>query len=159
MHKFFVAGILLCLMSCGSSSDDVVMNAINGQWNKKNQQKFDLTVADPQTPKNIIFVVRNNNEYPYSNIRFIAELKDPKGKISSVDTLNYTLAQPNGEWIGSGFGETKEILFLYKMEHRFSEKGKYTLSVKQAMRNDILPGIEDLGIKVETANPSVEHGK
>jgi len=55
--------------------------------------------------------------------------------------------------LGTGFGDTKETLFLYKVNHRFPKNGKYEINVTQAMRNDNLPGIEDLGIKVETAKP------
>jgi gliding motility-associated lipoprotein GldH len=47
------------------------MNSVDNKWNKKSEQKFNLEISDPQNPKNIIFVVRNNNNYPYSNIRFI----------------------------------------------------------------------------------------
>ena len=125
MHRVFGAAILLFVISCNNTAGDVIMNAVNGKWNKKTDQKFDLNIADPQIAKNIIFVVRNNNDYPYSNIRFIVEMKDPKGKTTSVDTLNYILAQPNGEWVGTGFGETKETLFQYKTDYRFPEKGVY----------------------------------
>lgn len=159
MHKVFGAAVLLFAISCNNVSGDVVMNAVNGKWDKKKDQNFDLNITDPQMPKNIIFVVRNNNDYPYSNIRFIVDMKDPKGKTGSVDTLNYILAQPNGEWIGTGFGETKETLFQYKTDYKFQEKGVYKVSVKQAMRTDVLPGIEDLGIKVETANTAQNNGK
>ncbi|WP_259429464.1 gliding motility lipoprotein GldH [Chryseobacterium chendengshani] len=130
-----------------------MMNPINNKWGKKAEQKFKLEVTDPQNPKNIIFVVRNNNEYPYSNIRFIVNFKSPKSKISQTDTLNYILAKPNGEWLGTGFGETKETLFQYKTNFKFPEKGTYEVGILQAMRNDNLKGIEDIGIKVETAKP------
>jgi len=129
------------------------MNSVNGKWNRKTTQKYNLNVSDNQNPKNIIFVVRNNNDYPYSNIRFIVDFKDLQTKKTETDTLNYILAKPNGEWLGTGFGDTKETLFLYKVNYRFPKNGKYEISVKQAMRNDNLAGVEDLGVKVETAKP------
>jgi gliding motility-associated lipoprotein GldH len=67
--------------------------------------------------------------------------------------LNYVLAKPNGEWLGTGFGDTKETLFQYKLNYKFPEKGKYEIGLTQAMRNDNLPGIEDIGVKIETAKP------
>lgn len=145
--------MLIFLVGCSTSGEDVIMNPINNKWNKKTAQKFNLEIKDPQNPKNIIFVVRNNNEYPYSNIRFIVNFKNPKSKISQIDTLNYVLANPKGEWLGTGFGETKETLFQYKLNYKFPEQGTYEIAVQQAMRNDNLPGIEDIGIKVETAKP------
>ncbi|CAD7804958.1 Gliding motility lipoprotein GldH [Chryseobacterium aquaeductus] len=153
MYRILGSLMLIFLVGCGTSGEDVIMNPINNKWSKKAEQKFKLEITDPQNPKNIIFVVRNNNEYPYSNIRFIVNFINPKSKIAKVDTLNYILAKPNGEWLGTGFGETKETLFQYKTNYKFPEKGTYEIGVLQAMRNDNLPGIEDLGIKVETAKP------
>ena len=153
MHRVLGILMLIFLTGCGTSNEDVTMNPINNKWGKKAEQKFKLEISDPQTPKNIIFVVRNNNEYPYSNIRFIVNFKNPKSKIAQIDTLNYILAKPNGEWLGTGFGETKETLFQYRTNYKFPEKGTYEVGVMQAMRNDNLPGIEDIGIKVETAKP------
>lgn len=153
MHKVLGLLMVLFLVGCNASGEDVIMNSVDNKWNKKSVQKFNLEIKDPQNPKNIIFVVRNNNEYPYSNIRFIVNLKNIKKKTSQIDTLNYILANPNGEWLGTGFGETKETLFQYKLNYKFPKEGAYEVDVQHAMRNDILPGIEDIGIKVETAKP------
>lgn len=153
MHRILGIFILTFLIGCSTSGEDVIMNSVDNKWGKKAEQKFKLEITDPQNPKNIIFVVRNNNDYPYSNIRFIVNFKNPKSKTPQIDTLNYILAKPNGEWLGTGFGETKETLFQYKLNYKFPEKGTYEIGVKQAMRNDNLPGIEDIGIKVETAKP------
>lgn len=153
MHRVLGILILIFLVGCSTSNDNVIMNPIDNKWSKKAEQKFKLEITDPQNPKNIIFFVRNNNQYPYSNIRFIVNFKNPDSKTAEVDTLNYILAKPNGEWLGTGFGETKETLFQYRTNYKFPKKGTYEVGVMQAMRNDNLPGIEDLGIKVETAKP------
>lgn len=154
MRKILGLFSFILFLSCNSSSEgEVMMNSVNNKWNKKSEQKFNLEVSDPQNPKNIIFVVRNNNEYPYSNIRFIVNFTDLQTKQKQVDTLNYILAKPNGEWLGTGFGDTKETFFQYKLNYRFPAKGKYEIGLSQAMRNDNLPGIEDIGIKIETAKP------
>ena len=150
MGVFFV---LLILASCNNNSEQVFMNNLNGKWDKKAEQKFDFNIKDAKNPKNIIFVVRNNNDYPYSNIRLIVNFLDKKTKIKSTDTLNYILAKPSGEWLGKGFGDTKEILFQYKLNYKFPGNGDYSIGIVQAMRNDNLPGIEDIGVKLETAQP------
>jgi gliding motility-associated lipoprotein GldH len=86
-------------------------------------------------------------------VRFIVNFIDLQSKKKQTDTLNYVLAKPNGEWLGTGFGDTKETLFQYKMSYQFPTKGKYEIGISQAMRNDNLPGIEDIGVKIETAKP------
>ncbi len=153
MRKMLGLLPLVLFFSCHSPEGDVKMNSVDNKWNKKSEQKFNLEIADPQNPKNIIFVVRNNNDYPYSNIRFIVNFTNLQNKKKETDTLNYVLAKPNGEWLGTGFGDTKETLFQYRLNYRFPSKGKYKIGLIQAMRNDVLPGIEDVGVKIETAKP------
>lgn len=153
MRKMLGLLPLVLFFSCHSPEGDVKMNSVDNKWNKKSEQKFNLEIADPQNPKNIIFVVRNNNDYPYSNIRFIVNFTNLQNKKKETDTLNYVLAKPNGEWLGTGFGDTKETLFQYRLNYHFPSKGKYEIGLIQAMRNDVLPGIEDVGVKIETAKP------
>lgn len=154
MHK--ISGLFLFLMllaSCAQSADTVIVHQINGSWNKAAEQLFEFTIADAAQPKDLAFVVRNNNDYPYSNLRLIVRLENEQAKIRTVDTLNYVLAKPNGEWIGKGFGDTKETHFQYKLNYKFPANGKYTVGIIQAMRQDNLPGIEDIGITINMAKP------
>ncbi len=153
MNKLLLFGAALSLVACNPAGEEVYMNSLDNAWAKNKNQIFEFEIKDAQTPKNIIFVVRNNNDYPYSNIRVISSLSKVGQKGVKPDTLNYTLAQPNGAWIGSGFGETKETLFQYKLNHKFPSEGKYKVEVRHAMRKDVLPGIEDFGIKIEQAKP------
>lgn len=142
-------GMLLLFFSAASCSDgEVYMNSLDSHWEQNKAQAFHFEINDHQTPKNIIFVVRNNNEYPYSNIRFFSVLKEEGNKTAKVDTLNYILAKPNGEWLGKGFGNTKEILFQYKNAYTFPKNGKYSIEIKQAMRTSNLKGIEDIGVQI-----------
>ncbi len=146
--------MLFLLSGCQNFSEGVSMQSLDGKWNKKQKLTFRIPVTDAGVPKNIIFVVRNNNDYPYSNIRIFSELKEEKTKTNKTDTLNYILAKPNGEWIGSGFGDTKETLFQYKTDFKFPKNGVYTVTVVHAMRNDVLPGIEDFGLKIVQSTTS-----
>ncbi len=154
MHKIFgFLFVITLLVSCGEKSEFVQLNDLNGNWNKNNEQKFDFTISEEQNPRNIIFVVRNNNDYPYSNIRLIVNFLNKKTAKKQTDTLNYILAEPNGTWLGKGFGETKEILFQYKLNYKFPNSGAYSIGITQAMRKDTLQGIEDIGVKINTAKP------
>lgn len=153
MLRLIVIFILfLSLSSCQNGEDKVLMNEIGNQWKKNSAQKFDFDINDAQNQKNMMFVVRNNNDYPYSNLRLIANIEHNKKNIST-DTLNFVLAKPNGEWIGTGFGDTKEITFQYKLNYKFPQNGNYSVKVVQAMRNNQLPGIEDIGIKIQNLKP------
>lgn len=152
LRSLFAFVLLIALFSCQNPDDQVLINNVGNQWNKKKVQQFDFDVTDAQNQKNITFIVRNNNDYPYSNLRLIATVEHNK-KAIATDTLNYVLAKPSGEWLGTGFGDTKETLFQYKLNYKFPQNGNYSVKVVQAMRKNILPGIEDLGIKIQNLKP------
>lgn len=138
------------MFSCTQDLSDVQMHDMNGVWEKDNIQEFQFEINDAEIPKNIIFVVRNNNEYPYNNLFLISSVSKGKEVIGKIDTSNYRLANPDGTWIGSGFGDTKETKLQYKMNFKFPENGRYTFKLKQGMRQDSLMGIEDIGIKIQS---------
>lgn len=125
------------------------MQSQEGAWEVKKEVKFEFKVEDPTLPKDLIFVIRNNNDYPYSNLFVKAYIKDQNQRVFAQDTLNYVLAKPNGEWLGEGFGETKEIKFLFKKRYRFPHKGTFVIGFNHAMRVNRLNGIEDVGIIIE----------
>ncbi|MPT30534.1 MAG: gliding motility lipoprotein GldH [Chryseobacterium sp.] len=153
MLRIIVVFILfLSLSSCQNDNEKVVVKDVGNSWKKNDSKSLDFDIKDSQGPKNLVFVIRNNNDYPYSNLRLIAKIEEGK-KIISTDTLNYVLAKPNGEWIGTGFGDTKENLFQYKLNYKFPQNGNYSVKVVQAMRRNVLPGIEDIGIKIQNSKP------
>jgi len=152
LRSIVVFILFLSLVSCQNENEKVLVNDINNQWKKNDIQTFDFDINDVENQKNLMFVVRNNNDYPYSNLRLITSIEHNKKKIST-DTLNFVLAKPNGEWIGTGFGDAKEIIFQYKLNYKFPQNGKYSVKVVHAMRKNVLPGIEDIGIKIQNLKP------
>lgn len=153
MLRIIVAFVLFfSLSSCQNDNEKVVMKDVDNSWKKNDLKNLDFNIKDSQDAKNLVLVIRNNNDYPYSNLRLIAKIEQDK-KVISTDTLNYILAKPNGEWIGTGFGDTKENLFQYKLNYKFPQNGNYSVKVVQAMRRNILPGIEDIGIKIQNSKP------
>ncbi len=104
--------------------------------------------------------LRNTNAYKFSNLFLIVELNYPNGK-AVKDTLEYKMAAPNGELLGSGFSDLKEnkLWFRgYKDPFKFNEEGDYQVNIQHAMRNngdvdgvENLEGITDIGFRVEKA--------
>ncbi|MDL1913810.1 MAG: gliding motility lipoprotein GldH [Bergeyella sp.] len=137
---------LFLFFSC--AHEDIQMKDMEGEWSR-NPVVFSFDISQETKPKNIIFVVRNNNDYPYSNLRLFVSMYNEGKRFGGVDTLNYVLADPDGRWRGSGFGDTKETRFLYKENFKFLQRGTYKIYVTQAMREKCLVGIEDLGIVIQ----------
>ncbi len=98
--------------------------------------------------------VRNDETFPYNNLFLIAELNFPDGN-TVTDTLEYEMAQPDGTWLGKGYGSLKESKLWYKENIVFPNTGVYTLRVSHAMRKNgsvngvvNLEGITDVGFEI-----------
>jgi gliding motility-associated lipoprotein GldH len=101
--------------------------------------------------------VRNNAEYPFSNLYLIVAMKEPGAEpIIKVDTLEYQMANPDGTLLGEGFSDVKESKLWYLENFKFNKAGTYKVEVVQAVRatGEIegvadLKGITELGLRIE----------
>ncbi|MHA6696639.1 gliding motility lipoprotein GldH [Chryseobacterium sp. A301] len=154
MRKFNAIFLLLfvsVLGSCVNPKEDIQIHSLNGIWPASETQRFHFEIKEAQNPKNIIFVVRNNSEYPYQDLNLKVVARVDSTKVILTERVNLQLAESNGEWTGKGFGDTKEVLFTYKSHYRFPQNGLYTLEVSPETVREALDGIEDFGIKIQTA--------
>lgn len=147
-NKFWILAVFFSFVSCSETGEIYTAN-IGNSWHKNESKKINFEVKNAQQPKDLTFVVANNNEYPYSNLFVISTLKNEKKQVLKTDTLQYILAEPNGKWIGEGWGDVKQTFFEYKIAHQFPSKGAYTVEIQHGMRVDNLKGIENIGIKIQ----------
>lgn len=142
-----------------SCSDNKIVHGdiktVGDAWKKEEVVYFDIPPLDTLQSYNVFLNLRNSHQYPYNNIYLIVGLEYPNGK-QEVDTLQYRMAYPNGEWMGEGIGSLKESLLWYKEDFRFLEEGNYKLSIQQAVRKNgevegeaVLKGITDVGFRIE----------
>ena len=99
--------------------------------------------------------MRNNNNYPYSNIFLLASLRSGEDKIYD-DTVEYAMASPDGKWLGSGFNEIKESKLWWLGGVILSNQEPLTIEVSHDVRNNgeekgvsKLKGIISVGISIE----------
>ncbi len=85
----------------------------------------------------------------------ITELEYPNGN-TLKDTLEFKMAEPNGEWLGKGLGSIKENKLWFQEKVVFSDSGVYRVSISHAMRKNgdvdgiyVLDGITDVGLEIE----------
>lgn len=109
---------------------------------------FEVPVTDTRINHNMFVNVRNDIDYKYSNLWLFVKITQP-GDTTVTDTFEITLADPAGKWLGKGFGGIKTSENLYKKSVFFPEKGTYKIAVQHGMRDIVLEGITDVGIRVE----------
>jgi len=131
----------------------------NGIWAKDRPVVFELPSLDSLRQYHVFIQLRNDNRYSFSNLFLITELEHPDGK-TIKDTLQYKMADVNGEWLGKGLGSIKENRLWYKEAIVFEESGVYTVTISHAMRKNgeveglsNLEGVTDVGLQIEKADP------
>lgn len=155
---------LLFLISLIASCDDTrvfdTYQTVSESWEQEEKVSFILPELDSLQRYNLFINIRNTNNYKFSNLFLISKMKFPNGKIIS-DTLEYEMAKPNGEWLGTGFSNLKESKLWYKENVTFSEQGVYEVELQHAMRKNgeifgihSLEGITDIGFRIEFAQNS-----
>ncbi|TRO67324.1 gliding motility lipoprotein GldH [Christiangramia sabulilitoris] len=161
MRSAFIVSLVACFIILFSSCDkDRVYDeykSLKG-WHKDSLVTFDLNNIDSSKIYDLFINIRNNSEYNYSNLFLITEIRFPQGKVIS-DTLEYEMTKPNGEWLGTGFGDIKESKLWYKENVKFDEPGEYQVTIQQAMRKNgevdgirVLEGITDVGFRIENSD-------
>ena len=127
----------------------------NGKWGKDQPMEFQFSDLDSTQTYNMYITLRNDEDYPYSNLFLIAEMTRPDGA-SERDTLEYEMADAQGKWLGTGYGSVKENKLWYKENIVFPVTGVYTVTVSHAMRRngsvegiEMLPGVLDVGLQIE----------
>jgi len=139
---------LFLLVSCGKEAMyDNTKRIPHGVWDKKDAVRFEVPVTDTVNPYRFYLNVRHATTYRYSNVYFFINTVFPDGR-KARDTVECILAQPDGKWIGKGISGTRDNQVLLRVGLRFPMKGTYVFEFEQAMREDTLKGINDVGLRL-----------
>ncbi len=160
MRNILLALLVLSMMvSCGEALvKSEFQTTEGGSWAKDAVMEFRFSEIDTVQKHDMFINVRNDENFPYSNLFLIAELDYPSGE-TVTDTLEYEMALPDGSWLGKGYGSIKENKLWYKENIVFRSSGVYTLRLTHAMRKNgsvegvvNLEGITDVGLEIIKSN-------
>lgn len=120
----------------------------NYVWETDKTINFEFEITDTLSLYNIFLNIRHASVYPYNNLWLFITSSAPNGNIAK-DTVEYILIDKNGRWLGDGLGDIWDLQKPWKQNVRFAHTGKYRVELEQAMRIPALPGIMDMGLRVE----------
>ena len=154
--KRFGYRVLICLAtllmisfaSCTNDSFNRRTVILEAEWPAENRVAFDVPIDD--TLGSFVFglELRHLENYHYSNLFVFLHTTFPNGNITR-DTIECTLATPEGRWIGKSSGSMRDLRVTLNENLRFPISGTYHFEIEQAMREPVLKGISDIGIFVE----------
>lgn len=149
LKKWTYFCMLLILSSCGGNDVFYQYETVpaNG-WHQDTAIHFNVNITDTLSHYNVYVNVRNRGEYPHQNLWLFIEQQSPDSTLF-VDSINFYLADQRGKWLGSGVGSVYEMPVLYRQNIQFPDSGNYSFSFRQGMRDSVLTGLNDLGLRIE----------
>ncbi len=153
---YFFVVLMTVLGSCdGTRVYEENHELKNNNWFIDSVQTFTFTIEDPKKPYNLFLNVRNSVSYPFYNLFLRYYVYDSTHKELKSQQLELILMDPtSGKPTGNGLGDiyTHEYPLLQHFE--FPERGSYSIVLKQYMRQDPLPEVNSVGIRLENFVPS-----
>ena len=114
-------------------------------WSADSVLVFAPVLVDSVATYDMQLTVRHTDRYAYQNLWMFVDVRQDS-LVLRRDTIEVMLANERGEWLGGGV--SKYTLPLLYLEGELLKKGGYDILVQQGMREDILRGITDVGLKV-----------
>ena len=143
--------ILFCMvMSCNQGEVYYKFSPIpKNEWGKNQEICFLLDSSSIAANSNysISLELTHNINYQYKNLFLVVEhtLQD---SVPARDTLELVLIDDFGKWLGTGNGPTRQLSKLYKPNIKIDTALHNEITIRHAMQNLKLKGIEKIGLKI-----------
>jgi len=149
--QLFSYSVILCITLSSCDPGKIYENNLSipsKGWQRADRARFEVEIADTIQPCNIYINVRNNNNYKYMDFWLFVDIQSPNGMVAT-DTVKIMLADHRGKWLGHGLGSKFDTRLVFRKNIQFPVSGKYVFEYEQAMRDEPLTGIEDIGLRIE----------
>ena len=129
---------LLLLVCCNTKTESSYNVFEEDSWHADSIITLNHDVVDSITKHNLYLKIRHTTDFKYQNIFLFVCFQEKR------DTIEVTLSEKNGKWLGRGFGDIKEVEYCFAKEITFNSKKTSIVTVEQAMRYGDLPAITNL---------------
>ena len=122
----------------------------NYQWKNSFAPGFDFDIKDTASEYNIFIVLRHTDAYRYNNIWLnVTGMMQNKDTLVSMPHLELQLGKEDKGWEGTGMDDIWEVRKpITKGPVQFKKTGQYHFTVSQVMREDPLPNVMSVGVRM-----------
>ena len=148
--KRLVNILILALMMASCANDSFEERTVipEAEWPQQDRVSFDVDINDTLSSYAFGLEFRHLENYRYSNLFVFLHTRMPNGNLTH-DTIECTLATPEGRWLGKSSGSMRDLRIPLNVALRFPLKGTDHFEIEQAMREPVLKGIADMGLFIE----------
>jgi len=147
-HLFLAVFGAWAMVSCGPAPIlDELTTFEEHRWHMDSVVQVQWEPQDSGIPVFMSLYVRHLTDYPYNNLFLFRTVNTVEG-VAYSDTVDVQLADELGRWNGSGMSNLKTIMVpVGKSAVRFKKGERYTLRIQHGMRDTVLYGIQDIGVR------------
>ena len=144
-------GSALIISIFGCNSDKVIFeevgNVPDGKWAYGDVYDYSFQVEDTSEAYRLLLYLDFSTGYDWQNF-YTRVVTTYPNDTTIQDILSLELATKTGEWYGDCNSKHCELNIPMQENVRFPEPGKYSISFEQFMREEIVEGINAIGLKL-----------
>ena len=155
MRGHAILGLLLVVALAACEPGRVFENhrSVGPQWSWEEPARFEVDIRDTLSRYDLYVNVRHELRYGYANLWVQIRTAFPGGD-TVTSRVEVPLAEPDGTWLGECTGRLCFRRDLIGAQRQFPRSGVYVFEILQDMREEDLPGIRDVGIRIEKVRPT-----
>ena len=149
LQKLLTVSVLALLLA-GCKGDflyEKTLDIPNGAWAYEDTLKFDFDVSDTTQLYALLLEVTHAGDYSFQNLYVQFHTTFPSGK-TETKLVSLELAAQTGIWNGKCRANECKVEIPLQAKTFFKETGQYTLTIEQYMRQNPLPGLKQIALKI-----------
>ena len=148
LYTLYCVCIVMGFTSCDTNTPyyHYAHTPIDG-WEKNDTLRYDVEPLKIGGEHQITVALRLNGAYPFRKLYLIMEQNIFPRLQAQTDTICFDVTSKEGRFTGNGIS-----YFQYTVpvcQEHFMKNDSIHITIRHAMKRDILPGISDIGVKLE----------
>ncbi len=156
-HSFFFLSfsiLILLFTSCSETSFyEKSYSFQSNSWNQNVKPKFKVEITDTSKLYDFELTLRNSTDYSFNNCWIYLNTTAPS-KIKAREAYEIKITHPDGTWIGTKSGTIVENVLFFK-KRKFPQKGVYYFQIEQAVIQEKLDHVLDIGLRIKESKTQI----
>ena len=149
-------GFILLVGIVGCNNDEVIFKQVDtipdALWSYGDVYDYTFEITDTNEIYLLLLYLEFSTEYNWENLYTQIGTTYPNDS-TRTDVLSFELASNTGAWYGDCNTRRCELNIPLQENVKFQMPGRYRLSFEQYMREEVVEGIEGIGLKVVVPRP------
>ena len=148
LYTLYCVCIVMGFTSCDTNTPyyHYAHTPIDG-WEKNDTLRYDVQPLKKGGEHQITVALRLNGAYPFRKLYLIMEQDVFPRLQCKTDTICFDVTSKEGRFTGNGISYYQYTVPVCRQH--FMENDSIHITIRHAMKRDILPGISDIGVKLE----------